>query len=787
MIRNYIIIALRNIFRYKTFSLVNITGLTLGIACALIILIWVNYEFSFDRYHKNLENLYFVYLEQDLISNKEISQYTSGPLAEDLKSQFPEIKNSCRLGRIAEVLFHYSPADNANEDIKIIEPDVMMADPAIFEMFTYPFIKGDPETALSDPFSIVLTKELANKYFGKENPLGKTIRLFNEYDMKVTGVIENVPENTHFKFKSLVPVEFAKKTGWKFEYDNNFVFTFLLLEEGTDYKDLNKKINKDLISPETSIKREYWLESMSRLHLYGYQYPQRIIFIIVFLSVGILTLVIACINYMSLTTARLNLRAKEVGIRKTTGADRRDLIYQFIGESLVVAIIALNFAIIIVHIALPFINRLTNSSIFFHFADISTLLILLGILIFVGIISGSYPAFVLSAFNPVLSLKGGIIHANKRALFRKTLVIFQFTFTVIVTINIIATQKQMKFMNDLGFSKENILYSKLRGNIRDNFNLIRNDLLENPMIHEISSASDLPVIMFNRGVNWGLHIDDINSAATVGSVSYDYLNTFGFRIISGRFFSRDYQSDKNAVVINEQTVKELGLKNPIGEEIYFNKIKYDVIGVIQDFHFIPKVMKITPLILFLHADNNSYAFIKISPSPNITKDNIAEIKDFIDNTIKQYNPDYPHELLLLDKFELKEQKSYTSIIDLTTWFALIGIIISCVGLFGLSSFLTIQRTKEVGVRKVLGSSALSLAGKFLNEYLILWIISVGIAILFSYLGGIASSSMMAYVVDVGIGHYIIVSIITLVIAVFTVGYQTITTAFKNPVESLRYE
>jgi putative ABC transport system permease protein len=787
LIRNYIVITLRNILRHKTFSLINIIGLTLGIACALIILIWVNYEFSFDKYHKNIKNLYFVYLVQDLISNKETSQYTSGPLAEDLNAQFPQIINTCRMGRIQDVLFHYQPTDNPVEDIKIIEQEVMMTDSTIFKMFTHPFTTGNPENALTDPFSIVLTEELANKYFGKENPLGKIIRLFNKYDMKVTGVIKNVPDNTHFKFKSLVPVEFAKKTGWEFKYDNNFVYTFLQLENGIDYKELNKKINEEFISPKTAINREYWLESMSRLHLHGYQYPQRIIFIMVFLTVGIAILIIACINYLSLTTARLNLRAKEVGIRKTTGASRRDLIYQFIGESILLAIIALNFAIIIAHLALPLINRLTNSAIHFRFADINTLLILLGILIFVGIISGSYPAFILSAINPIISLKGGIIHANNKAVFRKTFVIFQFTFSVIAIINIISTQKQMIFMNDLGFNKKNVLYCKLRGNIYEDFKVIRNDLLENPMIKEISCASDLPVVMFNRDVNWGLRINDINPVATIASVSYDYRNTFEFKMKAGRFFSRDYPTDKNAVVINEYAVKELGLVKPVGEKIYFNEKKYNIIGVIQDFHFIPKVMKITPLILFLQPEQNNYAFIKINPPKDHTRNDIAKINDFIHNTIDKYNPEYPHEFLFLDKFELKEQKNYTSIIELTTYFAIIGIIISCIGLFGLSSFLTEQRTKEIGVRKVMGASAFNLTGTLSKEYLKLWVISVAIAIIFSYFGGIASSSMMAYVVDTGILHYIIITVITLIIVILTVGYQTIKTAIKNPVESLRYE
>jgi putative ABC transport system permease protein len=817
MFKNYFLSAYRNIVRNKFYSAINVVGLAIGIICAILILLYVQEELTFDKHHSNYERIYRLESDFTISGKNTLAALVPMPMAPTLMDEYPEIENYVRFAGfgIEDILFTY-------QEKKFYEDNIYFADSSVFDVFTHEFIFGSPEKALNEPNTMVITESFSQRYFGDANPVGEVLTSSNFGDFRVTGVIKNVPANSHLTFDCLLSmatiVELAGVERFNDRSAGSFwnisVFGYLLLKENTSIEGLHTKFpdfyEKYMASLGNQINASFNLMSqrMDQVHFHStleFDLPVgNYNYIIIFSLVGVFMLIIACVNYMNMSTARSTTRAKEVGLRKVIGAHRISLIRQFLSESIVLAVTALILSLVITILILPYFNELAGKEIFIAdlfkpFTVISVLLITL----FVGVVSGSYPSFYLSSFLPVTVLKGTLPKEGK-GLFRKILVIFQFILSVALIIGTIVVSSQQRFIQnkDLGMNKENLLLIPSRDTtfINNQLKSFKEELTKNPNIKGVTSSILIPPRMASKVVfqvekEEGL----VEVALSFSIVDHDFLEVMEIELLEGRDFDEERTTDlTEAFIINETAANNLGWGNEaLGKRVRFGINPADgtarndgvVIGVVKDFHFSSIHNTIEPFV-FLVSENPTLNFYV-----RIDENNEAETLEFIRNKRIEMGNTLPFNYFFftekLDEMYSSEKKlSY-----LFSIFALLTIFISCLGLLGLTSFITQQRTREIGIRKVMGATSTNITWMLNKDFLILVIIGNIIAWPFAYLAMVRWLQDFAYRIEFSISPFVfytlvpfvLATLISVFIAMITVSLLSIRSANANPVDAIRHE
>ncbi|QDK77918.1 FtsX-like permease family protein [Spirosoma sp. KCTC 42546] len=797
MLLNYLKIAWRNLRKDKFYSLINILGLTIGVTCGLLLLLYVTDELSFDRYHTNASQIYRIV--SHITEPDKVNRWSSTqpPLVKTLKQDYPFVKNYVRFFPYGRMMFRQG-------EKRFYEDDIYAADSTVFDVFSYKFIEGDPKTALAQPGSVVLTHKAAQKFFGSRTALGQSLQTNDTTFYKVTGVLEDVPKNSHFTFNALISAgqnERSQDTNWGAFY----IYSYLVLPEHFDTKILESKfpqVYDKYVGPifkRMGIKVTYELQPLANIHLYSNLEGEsngNIGYVYTFSAVAFFMLLLASINYMNLATARSARRAKEVGLRKVMGSVRGRLMAQFLTESVLMTVLALAASLILVVVLLPFFNSVSGKEIQFReLLRPEFLLIGLTIVVFTGFISGSYPAFYLSSFEPAAVLKGSF-NAKGGSFFRKTLVVVQFAISLIMLICTWIVYKQLNFMrnHDLGYDQEQVLTIDYQGRQpREQFNTLKNSLLANPNIRQVASAS-APTsniggrVIFTVESNTGLKEMGFKPMG----IDYDYLRTMGMKIVRGRDFSEKIPADTlNSVIINQAVVERMGWKEPLGKKVILGSQPQpgqqgpppptaQVIGVVKDFHQQSLYNPIEPMILLCRRAN-PVIHIKIQAQ------NVEKTVAFIGQQWRELYPDRLFEYRFLDQdFESAYQADELRGRIFTTFSAL-TILIACLGLFGLATFTTEQRVKEIGVRKVLGASVSSVVVLLSRDFTKLVLFSFPIAVPVAWYSMYKWLQNFPYKTDIGIWVFIAACLLTLLICWLTVIYQSVKAALTNPVKSLRSE
>lgn len=797
MFKNLFKIAIRNILRDKTYSFINIFGLTIGITCSMFLLMYILNELSYDRYHKNADNIYRIISHIKETDNEFTWSVVQIPMAEELRDNYPEVKDAVRIFGTGKELYK-------NGELQFYEEDFALADSTVFDMFTYEFINGDMATALDNPFSIVLTESIAKKYFSSAaDAFGKSLQNQANEEFKVTGVIKDVPLNSHLRFDALISENTRPQR--QGSWGNFGVFTYIHLPEGYDLSKMQTSLDKivkekvDPIFEKYNIKIKYELQQIPTIHLHSKIADEAeeggdISTIYIFSAVAIFMLVIACINYMNLATARSANRAKEVGIRKVMGSQRSQLILQFISESVVLALFSLVLSLILIYALLPVFNSFANKDLPFSYILQPTIILsLLSIVIFVGVVGGSYPAFYLSGFNPVSVLKGKLSAKGGNALFRKALVIVQFSISIFMLISTLVVYDQLQFMRDkdLGFCKSQVIRIELTNDEQIRHSpVLAERMRQNPLVAMAGTAESFP----GQGIGkLLLQVDDnegklVERGVDLHAADFEYVKTMGMTITQGRDFSRDVVSDTlYAVLVNEAMVKRMAWDNPIGKRFIFgfggpNPTEKRVVGVVKDYHQNSLYDMIEPMMILLDQRNN-YLLVKTREG------DVRESLAAVEKTWKEMYPNFPFEYQFLDQdydsqYKTDEQKS-----KIFTVFSGLTIVIACLGLLGLAAFTTEQRYKEIGVRKVIGASVNSLVFLVSREFLLLVLIGTVIAYPFAWY--ITNDWLQRFAYRIALSDewmtFVISALLALAITMLTIGFHVIRAASANPVKALRDE
>ncbi len=797
MFKNYLKIAFRNIRQHKVYSFINIFGLAVGLACLILILLFMQYELSFDTYHEKADQIYRI-VKQDISPDSKRtykSLLTPKALVPTLKEECPEIIAATRLIKTSTVISY--------GEKNFLEKRIYFAEPDLLKIFSFDLVKGDPETALKDPRSIVLTREMSEKYFGSRDPLGKTLTVDGTYQLKVTGVLKNIPKNSHFIMDFVVPLEAYlftqgdKISAWR----TNIFRSYILLREDADpghleskFPAIIKKVLKRDLNYEGPVPVRLFTQPLSKIHLYSHYGGELtansdIRYIYLFTIIAVLILMMSCINYMNLATARAVRRSKEVGIRKVVGAKRTHLIKQFLGESFLLTFIAFIIAIFIVEITLPGFNSLIEKDLSFNIINnFQFTLGLFVLMVVAGVLAGGYPALAISSFKPITIVSGQHRSGPKGAALRNLLVLTQFTISIILIICTLVVNSQLGFIRhqDMGYSKDNILVMPISDKeVRNKLDAVKTELLRNPDILSVSASNTLP-----NDVDWGFMADWPGKAENVkieiraGLVDYDFIDLYQLKLVEGRNFSRDFPSDeKGAYLLNESAVKTLDWESYLGREFGSETRRGKIVGIIKDFHLLSLHEKIQPLFYYLDPSNRFKQHISVKISGNRIPETIA----FLEEKMKTFSPSYPFGYSFFDEIFDRAYIIEQKLASTFTICAMITILIACLGLLGLASFTAEQKTKEIGIRKVMGATVsgivLMLSKKFTRWVLAANIIAWPIA----YVAMKQWLQNFAYRAGLGIEIFVLSGLLALLIALGTISYQSFRAASANPVESLRYE
>jgi len=790
----YFKIALRNILRNPGYAVINMAGLAIGLACSLLILMWVVHELSYDRFHEHADDIYRVVQEVHFSDHTTTWAVTQGPLGPHLKEDYPEVINFTRFAIKDFLLTHAE---------KSFDETVVLADGSMFEMFSLPLMTGNPATAFSSPSSIVLSKESAEKYFGKVNPVGKTITADHHYEFIVTGVLQPIPTNSIFhEVDFFIPFIFGRELdGRRGHYpvdrwNSSSFHTMIQLKKGTAAQEFGRKISLYLKSKPTIEKDSLLLlQPFTRIHLYSnYEFDVNTgdadIEIITFFSiVAIFILVVACINFMNLATARSAKRIREVGIRKVLGAHKTDIARQFWSESVLQAFISMLIALVILELLLPVFNRLAETKLSLAFlADYRIILGLLAITLATGLFSGSYPALVLSALRPIRMLRGNLSPGAGGTGLRKILITFTFVFAIAMIICTITLYDQLRYMQAkyLGYEKAHMVVIAMRGDLLQKYGSLKKDLLANENIFALTASAGIPGVWgyyFSHSLwQWDGKKPEEEILMRVEYVHEDYFDTFGMNISSGRKFSGDVASDlTSAVMINEAAAEAMGLKSPVGKQIASGDHKFTIIGVVKNYHLRSLHQKIDPLILFFQPQLCRFMFARINSN------DFEKTMEHIERTFKTWAPGFPFKYKLMDERLNDLYDSERETVQTIGYFSVLTIVIACVGLFGLALFLAEQRTKEIGIRKAMGASVWQLVMMLIKEFAR----CIFIANIFAWpIAYVATKSWLedyAYRISPSPWSFISAAVLTLIIGLLTVSYQAVKAALANPVEALRYE
>jgi putative ABC transport system permease protein len=784
MIKNYFRIAFRNIQRHKGYSLINIVGLALGMACCILIILWVKDEMATDRYHAKRDSLYLIRTIQHYGSEITRGGGSVPALAPALKAEYPEVLNAARINNgQGEHLLEYGD--------KQFKERIQMADPEIFQLFTFPFVRGNPEDAFSDPYVMVLSETTADKIFGSENPVGKVLTLNKTEEFRVVGVMKDIPHNSTIRFHIWAPLELTTKwwdPGYLSTWYNLAFRSYVEMADNADIAAFNEKIFDRIRRANPKTNSEPFLYPFSKVYL---EYWGRMANIRIFSLIAFVILVIACINFMNLSTARSAHRAREVGLRKVVGAQRRQVMRQFFGESLIFTFFSLGIAFVIVLVFLPAFRHLTGKPLpLKDFIDPAILLGILAVTVATGFLSGSYPALFLSSFQPVSVLKGGRVSGAKGGLFRKALVVLQFSLSVMLIIGTMVIYNQVHFMKNknLGFDKEHLLYVPIEGKLLDNIPSLKNEFLQHPGIQSVSAASHSPTGVYNNGQDWDWEGRDpsVNPLVTYFGVDPDFLKTFKMELVEGETFRPGTGHNLTFVIVNERFADIMGIPSVIGARLSQGNTQLQIIGVAKDFHFTPVNQEIGPAIIYYDPTYKSfqtyrYLFLRLNPG------DIPASIAHIEKTVKAFNPGFPFEYRFLDSDYDLMYRGVEREMAVVRTFTVLAILISCLGLFGLAAYTAEQRTKEIGIRKVMGASIPGIVVLLSKEYA-KWVFAANlIAWPVSYLLMKGWLQDYHYRIGLGLPIFILAAAISVLIAQLTVSYQAIRAARSNPVNSLRYE
>ncbi len=808
MLKNFFVNSVRNIRKRSGYILLNIGGLAIGLTSFIFITLYVINELSYDRFHTNYENIYRIKIVGRMAGGELDQAVTAAPMAQAMLKDYPEVLQATRVKGMGDWLIRFG-------DKKFNEDGVLFADSTFFNVFSFKLLKGDPGTALVRPRSMILTEEYAKKYFGDKDPMGQRMNVESDTVLyTVTGVIQNVPDNSHIKFDMLASMStYPGQANDQFWISHSF-YTYIVTSEGIDKNILQEKFRemvikyvgpqlKEIIGQTIEDFRKagndfsYVLEPIKDIHLkgatqYNLEPPGSLTTVYIFAVIAILILLVAIINYVNLATAKSAGRAKEVGVRKVSGANKPGLIIQFLGESLIIVAIAALIALSLVYIITPGFNQLIGKELSFSLiGNLVGILSLIALVIIIGISSGIYPAFVLASYNPVEVLKGTMSPGSMSKRFRGILVVFQFTVSIVIIIGSIVVYNQLNFMTkkDIGFSKDNLIVIRRVDAFWKQMESFRTQLLEIPGIEKTGFSRAVPGTEFNNNAFFNDDDPEKNTyLINQTSVSFDFPEALGVQLTEGRFFSREYGSDSTSVLINEAAVRSLGLKDPVGKFILqpagpqqWNRLQ--IIGVMKDFNIESMHKAITPVCFTVNGGGGGDQFAVVRISGNDIPGTIRAIED----TWRNFTPDMPFQYeFFTDRWnDLYSSEMKTGKIFLI--FSFLAIFIACLGLIGLVTFITNKRTKEIGIRKSYGASTQTILGLLSREVMFLIIISSLLAYPLAYFGSKFWLEGFASRIPVNPVIFILATLITLLIGWISTSYQTIKAANYNPANALRIE
>jgi predicted permease len=790
MIRNFFRVTIRNIARNKVFTFLNIAGLAIGMSASLLILLWVQDELSYDKFNKKAENIYRV--EEDQFYSGEryhvtVTPHPSGPV---WKEKIPEIVEQARINRLPRILFR-------NEDKVFFESSLVASDSGLFNMFTLPLLRGDPRTALSAPYSIVLSEKLANKYFGDTNPLGKTVTLENRFQFMVTGVMKEIPDNSIFTFEGIIPYSFLKEIGAiSNSWGSNSIFTYVELEEGSDLEGVGKKLTDVVLEYHPTTTTKFSVFPFLDIHLhsqFGFTETRGpVIMIYIFSLIAVFVLLIACINFINLSTAKASSRSKEIGIRKVVGADRKIMIAQFMSESLILVALSMILALILVGLSLQLFNNVSGKE--FSLADLLhgkfiISYIIIGII--AGFLSGLYPAFYLSAIKPVSTLKGEGLAGKGNGTLRRVLVVVQFSLSVIIAVSAVFMFMQLRFLQnkDLGFDKENLIGISMSEEMKGKYYSLKRELSKETLIQGVTASLHNPVMMGSNsgGASWDGKDPDKHVLIGTNGVDYDYLEVMKMELVSGRDFSREFTADiardtTGNFLVNEEVVRLMDIGDPVGKNFRFMGLNGTIVGVLKNFHFKGADQEIEPM-AFALADTSFLRMILVRLTPGKTKESLASVE----KTWNEIVPEFPLQYTFIDQDYENLFRTEMRLADLLVYFTVLALIIASLGLYGLSSYSTERRTNEIGIRKVMGADSLIVIRTMAREFLVLVMISLLVALPAGWVIVNKLLQQFAYRIDMNIIVPAGIAVGTIIIAMLTVGYQAFKASRINPAEALKVE
>ena len=786
MLKNYIKTAWRNLLKNKFYSLINIVGLTVGLAIGILILLWVQDELSFDSFHKKAPNIYRMAIFGGTGASRQIWSQDVAPMGPLAKQQLPEVKDQVRItGNEFFSMFKYQDKVFGNEN-------VVFTDPSFFSIFDFPLVQGNTAKPFANDNSVVITKKAAKKYFGDENPLGKVIVADDKANFTVSGVINDFPDNSSFNMDLIMPMSYHinksladNKTDVNSNFSNFNYETYLLLNPGIAPESLKTKLfNIHISHKKEDIDVEYLLLPITKMHLYHLDGSDGGISTVrIFMVIALLILVIACINYVNLSTARSMLRSKEISMRKIIGAAKSHLFLQFIVETALLFLIAAGLAILLIYALMPVFNQLSGKQLVFNVNNYHAWIVILATISGTLIVSSIYPALLLSSFEPLKALKGKITAGVGDATFRKILVVTQFTFSVVLIIGTIVITSQLSFIRSkqLGYDKSHVFAFWMR-DMAKHYDAVKAELLKQPGVLAVTrSNSNIVRIGGLSGDNdWDGKEANQTFIVHPMAIDKDFMSFFKMKLVQGAGFTGAV-ADSTHFILNEAAVKEIGMKNPIGKRFRMWKIKGTIIGVVKDFHFASMRQKISPAVFYYTPESLGSMYIK-TDGRNAQKAINAAQEQF-----KQYNGQYPIDYAFLDdvfnRLYEGEQREGT----LFNYFAGIAIMISCLGLLGLAAFTAQVRTREIGVRKVLGASVSEIIGLLAKDFIKLVLIAIAIAIPAAWFTMNRWLEDFAYRINIGWYVFVLAGLMAILIAFITISFQSIKAALTNPVKSLRSE
>ncbi len=752
-------------------------------AVTILLLLWVNFEMSWDKFYPNTNNLYQVVCRQTWDGAKHPIPNLPGPLIDVLKEKYPEVKMAANVSTWGQEVLMKCDGFEKNIHINHVDPNFL-------KLFSIKLLRGDAATALNDPKSIVLSEKMAKVIFKNDDPIGKILTIDNKTVLKVTGIMENPAENTILKFSCLVPFELLRmdneylRTSW----GNHSYSGFAEVNEGVNVDSLNKKLNNFFIDhvEKTDSLRSLFLFPVSKVHLYNFNGSAGAMSKVkLFLIIAIFILLIACFNFMNLSTARAAKRAKEIGLKKTVGASRGRLIAQFMGESLLVTFISMNFALIFAKLLLPYFNSMMDRNLQFDYSSVQFWLLIVGVTFVTGILSGAYPAFYLTKFRPINVLKGNTTRGKGGARFREVLVVLQYSLSIALVVCTLVVSLQIRYLQkmDLGMDIRNISALPITGTILEKKELIRQQLMADPSIQSVSFASNIPCEVYSNG--WGDEWEgkdpNYSPLVTYLDCDFNFLKVFKIEMVEGRFFTQEFQIvDSSSIVINETFAKMVSKGSVIGMIIKNNRTNYHIVGVVKDFNVTHISSQIGPLMM-INAGDDDFMFVRVNPS------NKGKANEAIQKVCSVYNPDFPVNNFFVDDYLSDMYKDDQKSMTILLYFSVLALIISSLGLIGLASFMAEERTKEIGVRKIMGASVANLVGLFSFDFTKWVLLSNLIALPLAWYFMKGWLQDFAYRIPMPWWVFGAVALLVFLIAFLTVSYQSYRAATQNPVESIKYE